>query len=264
MSPKLIFNLSYVSILMIATLIITMVFSYLFALTTDEHHNGKHMGITGWNFYISCSWKNDKSRTVATFGIPIVAFFMLTLISARFLQLKAVFGRSSALLKLSLVTGIIACLGLVGASAVTLKQNKRLHLIIAGICFMSAYVCQVALHSIESLLSKKDQGEVNASHKVFYMRRFLAVIAFFCGVVMTCSTAFANSSGSVHDATKPQTHLRWWFAGSLAEVILTICFMMSITSFGFDLKSLQYELTLAPTSGSHSKPSADLVADPNV
>ena len=225
MAIKLVVNIAYVNRILFVLSWMTLALSFYFAVTTDEIPEKNK--ITTSHFYISSAWKVDASRTISNLGVPLIAFMIAILMAARYLQLREFLPHRSRILLCSLVTGLLASLGLIATCAVTLKRNHLLHLVLAGLCFSFSCISLTCLHLVESRVSAKAEI-INRPALLF--RRFLLGLGILCGCLLAASFAHAASA----------------FLGSMSEVTVAFCILSSISSFGADLSKYNLVLSLAP------------------
>ena len=225
MAFQLVINIAYVNRILFVLSWMTLALSFYFAVTTDEIPQEKKISTS--HFYISSAWKVDASRTISNLGVPLIAFMIAILLSARYLQLREVLPHRSRILLCSLITGLFASLGLIATCAVTLKKNQILHLVLAGLCFSFSCISMTCLHLVESRVSGK--ADI-INRPALYFRRFLLGLGIICGCLLAASFAHVASS----------------FLGSMAEVTVAFCILSSISSFGADLSRYNLVLSLVP------------------
>jgi len=206
-------------------------FTYYFALVSSEGQ------VSGDIFYVSSCWNEKYSRSTGNTLVPFVSVILAALFTAKYLQLSQLLPNRSRLLWAAWLLAMVSCSFLVATCAITLKLfgegGEGTHLILAFICFNSAYASLLCFHLVESRQGLRTEKTSSYYHLMF--RRGVYMIGFIAGCVFATTSAFRGF---------PRRHV----VGSIAELIVVTCIMASVTSFGLDLSNYKIDISLSTKS----------------
>jgi Frag1/DRAM/Sfk1 family len=213
-------SLNLITSVFILTALVTICLTYVFAMNSAGNE------ITSEHFYISSAWNHELSRITGNTGIPLVAFMIGTLVSAKYLQVRSVLPRRRGLLLVALFAGLIAAVFLIAACAVTTEKGGPIfHVILSGTSFAAAYISVVTFHIVESRPVVKSNLSSHRNQRLF--RSAMAVTGIVSLVILII---FWNLKINV--------------VGSVAELLMVFCILATAASFGIDLWDYKLQLTL--------------------
>jgi len=184
------------------------------------------------NFFISNALSLDPGRAVGAFVLPITATIILIVVGARHFRMYRSFSLttkySSKLFWFSLFCLIVACLTMVGVSAVAIHTNRWVHWIIAAIMFLSGVFLVVSLPFLDRSL------QLIAPRWLVRFRQFIATSVAVTAILLGATIGWQKLIGSV------------------AEIVVSVLFMVYFLTLAhqseFPLISRVESINLSPKS----------------
>ena len=183
-------------------------------------------------FFISVAFNRDPARAVASFGLPLMALSTAILFVCKYLWLRLHLRHPDQIQfsEYALMAGLVGCVGLVGAGAVSISTHLILHLLLAGVFFTLSLLSMFTFTVLYSFIEHQ-----RPTVRIKALRWTLFVVGVVSAIALL---VFIDS----------QPH---W--ASLAELITTFALVGYLVTLNHDLKHFRLQLSLVPQCSSFVK-----------
>jgi hypothetical protein len=200
---------------MVILSILTMASSFFIAASRKR--------INSEYFFISVAFNRDPARAIASFGLPLMAASAAVLFVCKYMWLTLHLTQATHLVyaRYGLISGLIGCVALVGAGAVSISTHIVLHLGLAGVFFTLSLLSMFTFTLLYSFV---------ADHQPNLLIKAVRWSLFVIGVVAALVLVLFIE-------TIP-------FSASLAELVCTFSLVAYLVTFNHDLKHFRLQLSL--------------------